>query len=76
MLVRLVSEAEIADALKDLGYSATARLDGLTYYSHSHVPHQPIVLDHSKGPIPFEILLASLEIQGINVDAFVVYLED
>ncbi len=74
--VRLVSESEIIYVLAQMDYHPTNRSDALVYYTNPAIPYGPITLDYVKGPIPYEILLSTLELQGINVDAFVAHLEE
>ena len=74
--VRLVSEAEITYVLGQKGYHPIARFDDLVHYSNPAIPYGPVILDYGKGAIPYEILLGTLESQGINVDAFVAHLEE
>lgn len=77
MYLNTVGEGEIAHALQQLGLTKIIkRDDGLTFYQDPRYPEVPIVLDHSKGPILYDILLTTLEIQGVNVDAFCAYLND
>lgn len=71
-----LSEGEITRALRELGYSDTvADGDGLVYYKHPEIPVGYLVFDFSKGPIPWSLVAQDLEDAGVNVDAFVVYLE-
>ena len=72
----VVDEAEIAHALKELGHTNIIKRNGFTLYQDPRYPAVPVVLDHSKGPILYGVLLTLLEIQGINVDALCAYLED
>ena len=74
--VRLVREVEIDHALIGQGYTIESQRDGLTFYAHPELPDAPVVVDHSKGPIPFDLLQASLELQGVNMDAFCAFLEE
>lgn len=71
-----LSEGEITRALRELGYrDIVAEGDGLVYYKHPEIPVGYLVFDFSKGPIPWSLVAQDLEEAGVNVDAFVVYLE-
>ena len=71
-----LSEGEITRALRELGYSAIAGTgDGLVYYKHPEIPVGYLMFDFSKGPIPWSLVAQDLEEAGVNLDAFVVYLE-
>lgn len=71
-----LSEGEITRALRELGYSdIIADDDGLVYYKHPEIPVGYLLFDFSKGPIPWPSVAQDLEDAGVNVDAFVVYLE-
>lgn len=71
-----LSEGEITRALRELGYSAIAGTgDGSVYYKHPEIPGGYLLFDFSKGPIPWPLVAQDLEDAGVNLDAFVVYLE-
>ena len=72
---RVVGDSEITHALAGQGYTIRGDRDGLVCYWHPDVPNGPVVLDYSKGPIPFTLLRLFLEIQGVNMDAFFAYFE-
>lgn len=73
---RVVSEDEANDALRELRYHFSESSDGILIYRHTEEPSVSAVMDFSKGPIPYNHLLASLSIQGVNADAMAAYLED
>ena len=74
--VRLVSENEACYALGQLRYNFSRNKDGISIYRHVEEPEVLAIMDFSKGPIPYQFLLASLGRQGINEDALAVYLSD
>lgn len=75
MSTRTVTVDEIIHALTQMQYSVIQDLDGLIVFRHPEVPGDPIMVDLGKEPYPLPILLASLEKQGINPDAFCAYLD-
>lgn len=72
----VISEGEITRSLRELGYSDIATTgDGMVCYKHPEIPVGYLLFDFSKGPILWTLVTQTLEEAGVNVDAFVVYLE-
>ena len=71
-----LTEGDIALALRGVGYTTRVeRPDGLVYYKHPEIPVGYLVFDFSRGPIPWNLVEQHLEEYGVNIDAFVVYLD-
>ena len=76
MSSRLVSEPEARSALQDLRYLFIQERNGIYIYRHIEEPGVRVVLDFSQSSIHYQLLLMTLEAQGVNLDAFVAYLDD
>ena len=71
-----LTEGDIARALRGVGYTIrTEGPHGLVYYEHPEIPVGYLVFDFSRGPIPWNLVEQDLEESGVNIDAFVVYLD-
>ena len=66
---RFLSEAELTRVLRALGFTVNAAgSDGLVLYSHPELPVEHLVFDFSKGPIPQELVAATLTEVGLNLE--------
>ena len=71
-----LTEGDITRTLREMGYTIRdERPDGLVYYEHPEIPVGYLVFDFSRGPIPWNLVEQDLEESGVNIDAFVVYLD-
>ena len=71
-----LTEGDITRTLREMGYTIrTEGPDGLVYYKHPEIPVGYLVFDFSRGPIPWSLVEQDLEESGVNIDAFVVYLD-
>ena len=73
-----ISREQAGAVLTRMGYDIVAEFNGRAVYLDRNYPGDPIhclVLDFSYGPIPWEVVLETLDYDGANADVFRAELE-
>lgn len=64
-----MAEEELSQFLRELGYTVRVSApDGLAHYEHPGIPAGYLVFDFNKGPIPLELVSATLAAAGLNLE--------
>ena len=69
--VRVIFKEEVTATMGVMGYSHTADHQGRSYYSNPKLQASPVILDFGdEGSIPWFVLVAMLNMQGIDTHRF------